>query len=612
MRCLALLCALAACGEPQLAAPVTPALKLSVPATLETRKPHPGDARTVHVRVWADAGVRALPHWKDDITDELDYTVQFLTPFLGLRLQVESINDWDRTGDPHAALDELAKADPGKDAMWVIGFVAPPDTATTVLSELGDAKPLGHHLVVRAWNEQAETAKFLGKIPAEGDPQRVEFLGAHRRHKEAVVLLHELAASLGAIEVNDPTWIMHPAYGIKISTFSERNRELMQLALDAKLADDKDDKIARQLVDAIDKSEWGGWIGAQRDQMMAALRNIADSTKAGRTATDVPPAAYEQFDRVREMRKRAVAVPDAKARAAQLGQAVAELDNLLTAYPANASMHELKCEMMLDSAGPKDANARAACGRVSELAAGDPTPHFAVGEALIKAGDLVGARAELVAASKKIGNLEKGQPEAWHRLVGLYVGMGALTWTEEALAQGKLDGDPAAAAIATTRARDGVPRGAAFVKPEDEAALVTAVVHARTLINASKHGEAEKALAAAEKKWPGAAGLLTERCELLVYSSAYDAARAQCDRALKADPDASWALYLSGVIALRDTSAGGTRAGVEKLKRAIAVDPELGPAWRTLGKAYSRLKDKAAFQALDTQYQAKFNQALSP
>ena len=608
MRRIALLGALAAssaapaCGGPQLVEHPPPAVKLWLPVTLEAHRPHEGDPRAVHVRVWADAGVRALPHWKDDITDQIDYATQLLTPLLGVRIQVDDIKDWDRTGDPHAALAALAAADPGKDVMWVIGYVAPADTASTAMSELGDAQPLGHHVVVRAWAETPETAALAGKLPDVKDAQRAEFLGAHRRHKQTVVLVHELAATLGAIAETDATWIQHLAYSAKQATFSDRNRELMQLAMDARLAETAPDAIAHALLDGIDKAEWGGWVPAQHDEVVAILRNIADSTKAGRTAADVPPAAYEQFDRIRQMSKRKETAVEARA----------ELDNLLTAYPANATMHQLKCELLLESPGPKDPAARAACARVSELAPGDPNVHFAVGEALLKAGDVGAARAELVIAAAKIANLDKGVPDAWRRLVGIYVGLGALTWTEEALEQGKLAGDPAAAVIAQTRARNGLPRGAKFVKPEDENALVEAVREARNLINANKHGEAERMLAAADKKWPGAPGVLAERCELALRGGAVDAARVACDRALRGDPDASWALYLSGVIALKDTSPAGAKTGIDRLKHAIAVDPDLGQAWRALGQAYARTNDKAARQELATAYAAKFGQALPP
>jgi hypothetical protein len=64
------------------------------------------------------------------------------------------------------------------------------------------------------------------------------------------------------------------------------------------------------------------------------------------------------------------------------------------------------------------------------------------------------------------------------------------------------------------------------------------------------------------------------------------------------------------VLALRDTSAAGTKAGIAKLKRAITVDPDLGQAWRALGKAYGRAKDQAALDELNKDYAAKFGANL--
>ena len=87
-----------------------------------------------------------------------------------------------------------------------------------------------------------------------------------------------------------------------------------------------------------------------------------------------------------------------------------------------------------------------------------------------------------------------------------------------------------------------------------------------------------------------------------------DAARAACARALAADPNESWALYLSGVIALRDP--GTTRSGISQLKKAIEVDPELAQAWRTLAKAYARAGDQPALDQLAGAYQTKFGQPL--
>src|SRR5580693_3927389 len=95
----------AACGgatphDPQ---PLPVDLSKHLPATLEAEHAKTGDPRTIHVRVWADAAVRALPHWKEDITEQIDYASQLLTPLLGAKLVVDDVKDWTRTGDVHEA-----------------------------------------------------------------------------------------------------------------------------------------------------------------------------------------------------------------------------------------------------------------------------------------------------------------------------------------------------------------------------------------------------------------------------------------------------------------------------------------------------------------------------
>jgi predicted Zn-dependent protease len=599
MRALMIL--VAACGGSTVVQTPKADLSKAVPVTLEADRPRDGEPRVIKVRVWADAAVRALPHWKDEITDQIDYAGQLLTPLLGVRVTVDKIADWNRTGDPKAALADLIKTDDGNGVTWVIGYVAAPDVASKAISELGDAQLLGHHVVVRAWAEKPETDALAAVLPDISQAERSELIGAHRRHKQAVVLLHLLAQTLGAIAEADPSWIQHPLYSPKQSTFSDRNRGLMQLAIDARLADTADSAIAHDLLENIEKAEWGGWIPTDHEQVVTLLRNQIDAAKLGKTAADVPAEAYAQFDRIRELEK------TGKHADAQL-----ELDNLLSAYPGNATMYELKCELLLAKPGVADPTTRAACARVAELAPGDPSPHLAVGEALARGGDLGGARRELQLAAGKIVNLPAGQPEAWRKLVAIYQAMGALTWTEDVIAAGKLDGDPAAAAVAQTRARYGVARGSKVVKPDAEGAFVAAVRDALALVNASKYGDAERALAAAEKKWPGAPGVAAARCDLALRQGQVDAARAACQRALAADPNESWALYLSGVVALRDTSASGARQGIAQLKLAITVDPDLGQAWRALAKAYLRIKDQTAYDELAGKYATKFGQALPP
>ncbi len=598
-----------ACGGPQIKEPASTDLSKATPATLEAERPRDGEPHTVKLRVYVDPGVRALPRWKEEITEQIDYASQLLRPLLGADLSVAEMKDWARAGEPSDALKQLEEIDKGDDVTWVIGYVTPPDAASKVLDELGTAELLGRHVIVRAWAERAETEVLAKLLPDLKESERTELLAAHRRHKQTVVLLHQLAVSLGALAEADPTWIAHPTYSPKQTGFADRTRELMTLSLDARIAGDKDIDIAKKLLEVIDKAEWGGWIPAQKDQTVSLLRAITDAGKAGKVASDIPPAALDQVGRIKQL-----------ARQGDLTNALAELDNILAAYPGTASLHQMKCELMLAGSrdpkapafGVKDPKTRAACKRVSDLAPGDPGPHIAIGQALARSGDIAGARAELQLAEPKIANLpdQLNAEAAWRALIGIYQQIGSLTWTEETIVKAKLDNDPIALVIAQTRARYGVPRGAKFVKPEDEATLVRAVKTSLELVYATKYGDAEKAIAAAEKKWPGAPGLAAARCDLALRMGSVDGARAACTRALAGDPNESWALYLSGVIALKEAS--GTKTGIEYLKKAIAVDAELGQAWRTLAKAYTRAKDRAAYETLAKEYQAKFNQALPP
>jgi predicted Zn-dependent protease len=600
-RAVLLVVVLGACGGAKLQERAAGDMAKHLPATLEAPRPRSGEPRTVKVRVHVDAGARAQARWREEITDQLDYASQLLTPLCGVRLSIDAVKEWTRAGEPHAALQALTALDRGEDVAWVIGYVTPADAASQAMSELGLAEPLGRHVVVRAWAEPEETAALARTLPDLQEAERAEVISAHRRHKQTAVLLHMLATTLGAIAETDPAWLQHPTYSPKMSSFSERNRELLALALDDRIAGGTPQTAAKKLLEAIERSPWGGWIAADQDQVTRRLRGVLDAARAGETAADVPAAAYDPYTRIKEL-----------ARRGQPKDALAELDNLLVAYPGNAAMHQLRCEILLRAPGVADQGARAACARASELAPGDPSPHLAVGEALAKAGDLRGARAELAQAERKIANLPAGAAAAWRRVIAIYQGMGALTWTEEAIASARLEGEPAAQQVAQTRARYGVPRGAK-VPPDQEAALIAAVRGALDLVYAGKYGEAERGLAAAERRWPRAAGLAAARCDLALRIGQVAAARAACARAIAADPGASWALYLSGVIALRDTGPAGTQAGIKLLKRAIAAEPELGQAWRALAKAYKdRAKDPAALDQLGEDYAARFGQPLPP
>ena len=219
-----------------------------------------------------------------------------------------------------------------------------------------------------------------------------------------------------------------------------------------------------------------------------------------------------------------------------------------------------------------------------------------------------GARAELAIAASKIPNLPNAQGDAWRRLAT------AISVWPRSRSPKTRSRRASSTAIRCSprslrdRARYGAPKGA--LKPDVEGAAVTATKHALELVGSSKLGDASRAIGDAERRFPKAAGPATARCNLDLSQGAVEPARAACARALARDPDDSFALYLSAILAFRNDDAASTRAGIDKLKHAIEVDPDLGQAWRALGKGYERAHDDAAHAELAKRYQEKFKQSL--
>jgi len=235
-----------------------------------------------------------------------------------------------------------------------------------------------------------------------------------------------------------------------------------------------------------------------------------------------------------------------------------------------------------------------------------------VESARLAAGDPAGARSTLAAAEDRTAKLDPvAAARAWRSLAVTYQQMGALTWAELAIAKAgaKPGTDNDITAWATQiRVRYGVPRDGARYKlsPDDDAAAVEAVRGAVALVNASKFAAAAKAIGVAERRWPGLLGLLAARCDLELRRGAPAAARQLCARA-SAHGASSWALYLAGILELQ---GGGTTAGVQRLREAIELDPQLAQAWRALAKALDRAHDTAQLDQLRHDYQARFGKPL--
>jgi tetratricopeptide (TPR) repeat protein len=573
------------------------------PAQLTTLHHEAGPPRKARLRVWADDEYRAQNvHWQHGFDETLDYVNQVLVPMLNVQIEPE-YRDWARHA-PGAQLDDglaqLEALDPGDDAVWVLGLTSSLALVSATFDQLGVAHLGGRHLLVRGHADLEERKAFAAAFPDVDREQRDQVLEARRRHKTAAVLLHELAHSLGALHETAPDQVMSPSYSHRAASISDRNRAVMLVYAEDRLAGKPEPRTTARKVIAALEPAWDGWVEGERAQAVAQLQGeVGTAESVG--VSGLPASVVPQLRHVQEL----IAAKD-------LAGAEASLEPLLVAYPAQVELRVAACELALARDGARAARAVAVCERAAALSPEVETA-ISVAAARQHAGDAAGARQTLVLAESRTAALPAERaPAVWLTLAETYHQMGALSWAEAAVAHVAPGADRGIAAWATmTRVRYGVPRDGKRwrLAPEDEAAAVSAVRDVVALVNDSKFDAAARAARTAEQRWPALPGLLAARCDLEMRRGAIEAARGLCRRA-GAEHHSSWALYLSGILELRAGTAAGDASGTRYLREAIELDPELSAAWRALGKALERTRATAERHQLDVAYQQRFGRPM--
>jgi len=588
-------------------------LAKAAPAELEVTNPWQGEPRPAKVRVWVDEDFRSQNlHWRAEIEEQIDEANQILIPALGVRLDVAAIEPWPARSAGRSveeALIDLEQRDPGDGATWVIGYMSSLSMVSSGFEQLGMARLLGHHLVVRGFADGQEREAFARALPDLGKDELEALFQARRRHKQTVILVHEVCHSLGAIHETDEQWIMYPTYGNHMAQLSNKSRELMQITLTEWLLppERRDPRVlAGRLATFLDTNPWGGWSSDEVSELQAQLRQQMDSaptaaSPAAPAGPGVPAAAHDQFKRARLL-----------AQQGKADAALAELDALVAAYPATLEIRQAICQVRVGKDGPGADTTIAACQRAATMAPDDPAPYLARVQGYLAAGDTRSGLKLIAEVEQRAGD----HATVWDQLAATYQALTLVTRAERAAQRSaQLDPHdqphPVLIWAARTRARYGLPPDARRwrIAIDDEGAYIGAVRELLDLIYAGKVAEARKRAAAAQRRWKNAPGILAARCDLDLRQGDLERARRLCAQAIAAWPQTAWALYLSGVIELQ---RGRDQAGIQQLRAAIAAEPELGQAYRALGKALHRVKDDAGRAALAEEYQQRFGSPLPP
>ncbi|HVV82517.1 MAG TPA: tetratricopeptide repeat protein [Kofleriaceae bacterium] len=580
-------------------------LKELTPPPLGVEHPLGGTPKIARIRVFADEDYRSQHvRWREEIQEQVDDANQLLIPAIGLQLEIAEIKPWavrSAARELEDLEDQLEHEDPADDVAWVVGMVSSLPIVAAGFEQLGVARPLGRHFVLRGFADPEERKAFAQDLPTLEPAEREWLYDARRKHKLTALFVHELGHTLGAPHETDEGWVMNATYSTKMSTLSEQSRKLMETALDGWIAipHEPASATAARVLKYVDENPWGGWNEDDLAQLHALLEQLATTPAGAGTGgatgdLPVPAAAFPQFQEAQALAQRG-----------KYDDALAALEALIAAYPSAAELRIAVCQVTLAKDGAESPTAVAACDRALEVAPADPRPIFARVDALVAAH----READAVALLPRAEALAGDSPQAWEHIAAIYQSQTMISAAEAAIAHAHpAPNHPVLAWASRLRARYGLPPdGKKRVPAADEAAYVAAVRDILDLVYASKFPDAEAKARAAERRWPGTPGVLGARCDLALRRGSAAAAAALCDQAIKAWPGAAWAQYLRGVMELQH---GKTKPAIVALRAAIAAEPELAQAYRTLGKALALAGDTAGHDALDAEYQQRFGARL--
>jgi hypothetical protein len=436
--------------------------------------------RAVRVRVYADRDYRGgVLRWREKMRAQIERINHVVEPVFNVRFEIESLREWNET---HVGVDlgpllvELEALDGARDVDWVVGLVTPFHGLATSIHQIGFARLAARSFVMRATDDEEEGRALERAFAMLPGAEREKLYGDRKAHKEVVIFLHEWAHTMGALHLEERTMIMNPAYDPKQAAFSDFEKRLVGLVLDARLADRSrpypESAKLLSLVETAPREE-----GSVKDRagLMQKLRE--------RNARGVaPPAAATGTG--------ATSASASATSTAGTGMARATIERAIARVQVGDLMGAVPLVLEAARQGGVEPSDAATLVRIAEAAGAVGAPSTADA-----------ALARLTANARP------------PRLV---------------------------MELESTRCRTALPRGATKlgISPEDEPRYVAAFWLASNAVASRNFPSAERHLAELGEAFPESAGRDVVACELAVASKRFADAEPRCAAALAKDPAA--------------------------------------------------------------------------
>jgi tetratricopeptide (TPR) repeat protein len=520
--------------------------------------------RALRLRVYADRDYRGgVLHWREKVRAEIEHVNHVVEPVFNVHFDLESLREWDAS-HVGVALDpilvELETMDAARDVDWVLGLVTPFTGVARSIHQIGLAPLSGRAFVMRAMDDEEEGRALEQELALLAPGERDELYGSRKAHKETVIFLHEWAHTMGALHVDEPTMVMSPRYDPQQAAFTDFEKRLVGLVLDARLGDRRQPfPESAALLRLLDKAPRDEGTQKEREALVEALGRRLGASPQG--ASPAPTGA-----------------PGTPAPTGAPGTPSATVE-----------------------AAPR---ATTTAGSSATATAARATIDRAV--ALVRAGDLAGAT-PLVFEAARQSSAGPADANVLVRIASAAGAVGALTTADVALARLAPGARPGrlVAELEATRSRVALPREAAKlgIAPEDEPRYVAAFWTASHAVASRNLAAAERRLAELAEAFPDSPGRQVVACELALAAKRFAAAETFCAAALDEDPAAVPALLASARLAAH---ARRNDEAERRLRRAMLLDPTDDAAWSALARLYLDMGSTTQHAQLAREHQAIF------
>lgn len=608
-----------------------------MPAALAPDEPYYGPLRPLLVRAYADPEHRRLVlGWQLRFYRAVERANPVLRSRFGAELVIESVHPWERPeggGDLHLALLDLARLDPGDDVDFVVGLVAPLATASNAVHDLGMAHVLSPHLVLRGMDDTAEAQALAEAFDKLDEDERQALYRARLRHKEVVVLLHELGHSLGALHVDQEGALMRPTVVAGARQFFDGDAEAMDWGLTARGPGRADSAQAARVRLALAdlyrrRSDLGDHRG--RAALIAWLSDAQTKPLGDQALVEAPPSSERGEDPalggpdaplLPPPRTPASVLAEARALgqddpegAWELAQTVARGE--VVGLPGEVvppvdpiALSQVLCELAARRR-PKDDETKAFCEDAAQKGG------LAFGPWLLLAW-VLGQRDEAPEVQARVLDQvtqrlpAEGAELSWLHLAQMERRLLRLSRAEAAAAKAAdlPEADEVKRSCAEVRRLYELRPGerAGHLSQDDEAPYARAMGRFRHHLGRQDLLGAQEEMAELSRRF-GKAAPHDELCRFLIERRSLKDARASCEAGAKLRPQAARPQLHLGLLELLSGRFG---PAVKALEVAKARDPTVPEAWRLLHTAERARGNGPGMARIEDEYRARFGRGIT-